>query len=221
MTDFSKMSSQDKADSVLADYIKSQIRTFIIAKVVKVYASTQRVDVQPCITVKVEDKNSTTKIYTRIGKKVGVSELEMPVILDVPISYLRTGTFMVTLPLQVGTYGKLLFSNQDISEWKIKGGTGVEQKNLAQFNINNCVFEPYIASDPDVVSDYNPDALEVRAGEDKLTMAGDGKIVANCDIEIDGISFLDHFHGVPILEVFPPGTPVVTVPSANTDTPED
>jgi len=196
MTDFSKIASDDKAESVLADYIKSQIRTFIIAKVVKVYPETQRVDVQPCLTTKIEDKNSKTQIYTRTGKKVGVSEITMPVILDVPFSYIRTGNFMVTLPIDVGTYGKLLFSNPDLSEWKIRGGTGVEQKDLAQFNINNCVFEPYIASTPDVVSDYNASALEIRAGSDKIVMAGDGQVLIN------GIDFLTHTHPISV-----PSTP--------------
>lgn len=201
MTDYSKITSDDKTDSVLADYIKSQIRTFIIVRVTKIYASTQRVDVQPCITVKIEDKTSNTKIYTRTGKKVGVSELEMPEILDVPISYMRTGNFMITLPIAIGTYGKLLFSNQDLSEWKVRGGTGVEQKDLSQFNINNCVFEPYIASTPDVVADYNADALEIRAGSDKIVMAGNGQVLIN------SIDFLTHTHNFTGL---PAGTPGVT-----------
>lgn len=194
MPNYNDMASDDKAQAVLADFVLSQVRTFIIAKVVKVDLTKQRVDVQPCMTVKVEDKNSNTKIYSRIGKRVRVSESEMPIILDVPISYLRTGNFMITLPIAVGTYGKLLFSTQDMSEWKLRGGTSIEQKDLSQFNINNCVFEPYIASDTDVVSDYNADALEIRAGSDKMIMAGDGKMVVNCDIEINGISFLSHVH---------------------------
>jgi hypothetical protein len=192
--DFTKVTSSEKELSTLADNIKADVQTMIIAKVVKVYTETQRVDVQPCITIKVEDPDGVKEVYTRTGKKVKVSELEMPVILNVPLSHPRSGNFMITLPVAVDCYGMLFFSSQDINVWKAKGGTGIEQKNLAQFDINDAVFLPYVASDSDVVSDYNADALEVRAGDDKLTMAGDGKVSTNCDIEINGISFLAHVH---------------------------
>lgn len=200
--DHSKMYSDDKTQSINDDAVRSSINTMIIVKVVKVYAATQRVDVKPCISVKIEDVNSLTKIYTRTGKKVGVSEIEMPEILNVPICHPRAGNFMITLPIQVGDNGMLIFCQQDISAWKERGGSNVEQKDLAQFDINNCIFLPYVASDVDVVSDYNADALEIRAGDDKMTMAGDGKVVFNCDVVANGVSLETHTHPVVV-----PSTP--------------
>jgi hypothetical protein len=193
--DLTRIASSAKEQASLTDSILSRINTMIIAQVTKVYAETQRVDVQPCITIKEENQNSKNYIYNWLGKRVPVSELEMPEILNVPLSFPRAGTFMLTLPVAVGDYGMLIFSSQDMQEWKTRGGTQVEQKSLDLLNINDCVFIPYVASDQDVVSDYNPDALELRAGDDKLTMAGDGKVSTNCDIEIDGISFKAHVHG--------------------------
>jgi hypothetical protein len=192
--DFTKIPSDEKVQAVLTDNILSAINTMLIVKVVKVYASTQRVDVQPCIKVKYADPDSKTNMYTRLGKLTGVSEIELPIILNVPICFPRAGNFMVTLPITVNDTGMLLISQQDLSLWKQQGGSGVSTQHIDQFNINNGVYIPFVPNAANAVSDYSATALELRAGSDKLTMAGDGKITTNCDIIIDGISFLGHKH---------------------------
>lgn len=192
--DYTKNYSEAKQQSMASDAVKSDINTMLIVKVVKVNIALQRVDVKPCLTVKVASQTSKIKVYTRSGKLTPVEELEMPTILDVPICYPRAGNFMITLPIKVGDTGMLLVSQQDITQWKEKGGSGVAQQDIELFDINNSVYLPFIASKPDAISDYNANALELRAGDDKLTMAGDGKIVANCDIIAKGKSLYSHTH---------------------------
>jgi len=158
----------------------------ILGKVTKVYYDTQRVDVQPCITVKIRDDNSKNKMYTRTGEYIGVKEIAMPEILNVPFMYLKSGTFSITIPIAVGTTGILIISQQDISVWKDTGGTGVAGKDISLFDLNNAVF---IAGVPDAISalsDYSSSALELRAGNDKISMDGSGTINITGNLTVSG-----------------------------------
>jgi hypothetical protein len=193
--DFTKVPSEEKEQAVLADRIKRSVNVMLICKVVKVDLTKQRVDVQPCITDKIEDPTSKTFIYSRMGKLVPVSELAGPVIPDVPIHFSHAGNFMITIPVAVGDEGMLIISHQDLSKWKEQGGTGVPQQHLSLLDINNGIFIPGVPSAVSAIADYATDALEIRAGSDKIRMKGDGTVYINT------IEFLTHKHPVGTLTV--------------------
>jgi hypothetical protein len=56
------------------------------------------------------------------------------------------------------------------------------------FDINDGVYLPYVPNMVNKISDYDATALEIRAGSDKIKMAGDGKVLIN------GIDFVTHVH---------------------------
>jgi hypothetical protein len=186
--DFSKNYNDAKEFSMQSDQIKSDINTMLIVKVVKVYASTQRVDVQPCITVKKIDNDSKTQIYTRTGQYAGVSEIAMPILLNVPICFPRAGNLMVTLPVTVGDTGMLIISQQDLTQWKQKGGDGIAQDDISLFDINNGVYVPFVPNDVTAVSDYNATAMELRnlAGTAKIKIDNSGTIAITGDVTVTG-----------------------------------
>lgn len=185
MYNFTKDFTQARADALLKDSVLLEINTMLICEVLQFYPDTQTVDVQPVITAKIVNDNGV-EIISRLGEPVKVSEVLLPPLKGVPICYPRAGNFMITLPIAVGDTGMLIISSRDISAWKELGGQ--QAAGLDLFNINDGVYLPYVAAKTTAISDYSANALEIRAGNDKISMAADGRVVIN------GIDFMTHTH---------------------------
>lgn len=201
MIQLNRVYSKAKSDFAFGDKLLNTMNTMLICKVVAVDFDNQTVDLQPSIQLKIEDETSQTIILSRSGEEARVTDTNMAQILSVPICFPRAGNFMVTLPIQIGDTGMCIFSKFDISLWK-QNGDVQPQGSIRRFDINDGVFIPFVPNAQNKISDYNSGALELRAGNDKITMAGDGKISTNCDIVINGKSFLSHTHSISV-----PSTP--------------
>jgi hypothetical protein len=184
---YNKIDDEGRADAALANSIKLDINTMLIVQVLAFDAATQTVSVQPVIKTKVYDPTSTTIVYSRLGEPVPIKEIQLPPLKNVPICYPRAGTFMITLPITIGDTGMLIISQKDIALWKQQGGIQSEGE-LSLFDINDGVYLPYVPNMVNKISDYDATALEIRAGSDKIKMAGDGKVLIN------GVDFVTHKH---------------------------
>lgn len=198
-----------KAVNTLIEKALLNINTMMIVKVLEFDAATQTVSVQPVIMGKERDETSEAFTYNRLGENIPYVDVELPPLRGVPVCHPRSGNFMVTLPVQVGDTGMLIISQRDISLWKQLGGTQ-PQGEVSVFDINDGVFLPFVPNAMNKISNYNSNALELRAGNDKMTMDGSGKITTNCDIVVNGISVVNHVHKVTV-----PSTPY----SGNSDKP--
>lgn len=148
-----------------------QVRIALPCKVLSFDAKKQRVVVQPSILAVIRDDESQEKMINRLGEKIGVRHIEMPVIENVPVSYLRAGNYSITIPIQAGDTGTLLFSSRSFERWKTEGGIA-RQEDLNLFEYKNTIYLPFIANDINALSDYSSSALEIRAGNDKISMDG-------------------------------------------------
>jgi hypothetical protein len=183
-----KLYTQEKANASLAYSIMLNINTMLIVKVLKVYVDRQTVDVQPVIMGVIRDDNGAKTTTTPLGEDVRVSNIELPAILDVPICYHRAGTAMITLPIQVGDTGMLIIAQRDISNWKQNGGV-VEQAQASLFDINDGVFVPFVPNQANKISDYSSTNLEIRFGDDKISMDGLGNInITATTVKVTGLS---------------------------------
>jgi len=161
----------DNALNHTLDNFAKGVNIALPAKVISFNASNQRASVQPVIQAVIYDKNSNEKIINRVGEKIGVKNVEMPVIEDVPVQYLRAGNFMITLPIKSGDTGLLVFCHRDISRWKKQGGIA-KQADLNLFDYSNAVYLPFIASEKNAISDYNSTGIEIRGENDKIVLDG-------------------------------------------------
>lgn len=182
MSNENKTYSQTKAISSAIEKALLGVNTMMIVKVVAFDSDNQTVDVQPCVMMRSRNDDSTTTFTNRLGEVVPYEDVEMPVILKAPLCYMRSGNYMVTIPVQVGDTGMLIISQRDISIWKQKGDIQ-PQGEVSVFDINDGVFLPFVPNQVNKISDYNNNALEIRADSDKITLDGSGTITFNAKIK--------------------------------------
>lgn len=101
-------------------------------------------------------------IKERIFSRGVYEHFKNGIIPDVPIFMPRSGKFVITTPIAVGDECLLIFCDTCIDAWFESGGEENVQKFQRRHNINDCFALCGIWSQPNVVSDYSEDSLQIR-----------------------------------------------------------
>lgn len=156
---------------VMTDAIEGRltdVHTCLPGKVVKVDVTKAKVDVQPVLKRKYADE----------------SIVELPVITNVPLALYRAGEAFISLPVKVGDFVMLMFSERSLDIWLSKGGT-VDPADPRKFHLSDAIAYPgvYPFTDPptgatadDIVIKNGDASLIVKPGA--LELYGNGDAIA-------------------------------------------
>ena len=97
------------------------------------------------------------------------------VITNVPFWMYRAGDTYITLPIKEGDTGLAIFSQRDITNWKVVGGE-VPLQSKRIFNYNDALFLPYFGPSSKAVPNYNPN---------NITIVKNGKVIEVKDGVLD------------------------------------
>lgn len=157
---------------VLKDAIRAAllgVNTAIPGKVVSVDVAAGKCDVQPTIRRKFSS-----------GEVV-----ELPVITNVPIAQLRAGKAFVSVPLHVGDYVLLIFSQRSIDLWLTSGGS-VDPKDPRSHALSDAIAYPGVYPFSDPPTGASGEDLIVKNDQATITVkpSGEVKIEAPLKVEI-------------------------------------
>lgn len=181
--------------------IKSGMRVALPAKVTSFDPEKQTISCIPTVRELI-NINGKAKFVT------------LPELRDVPINIPRGGGWSITLPIKVGQECMVVFQDLCIDGWWFRGDIQ-NWNDLRRHDLSDAIaiFSPY--SQPNVLSSYNTDGLEIRSDDGKtkmtftpdgvtmtcpkgLNISGDisvdGKIESTGDIISDNISLQQHTH---------------------------
>ena len=123
-------------------------------------------------------------------------------ILEVPIAYASTSTSALTMPINQGDSGLLLFSDRDMDEWQFEDAPTSAQGRRRSGNINDAIYVPALWKRIKGIQGYNQEAAELRS------ISGKARVIVGDDfihMKADNIIMND----VPIVSVNPlTGTPI-------------
>jgi len=106
-----------------------QVHTALIGRIEKYDSSTQLADIQPVIK---------QAIRTGEDKK----QLELPLLVDVPILFPRAGEFFISLPIQIGDYVQVIFNETSIDEFLTESPSTID--SFRRFTLQGAVAIPGI-----------------------------------------------------------------------------
>lgn len=139
-------------------------------------------EVHTCLPAVVEEVNHSTqliKAQTTIKRKLKGELVDLPVLVDVPIRYLRSNTFSFTFPIEVGDYVLLIFAERSIDTWLQNGGFQ-NPSDIRKFSLSDAFAFPMMYPNNDVIPNFDNTNLEIK------TNSGSTKIIikASEDVEI-------------------------------------
>jgi len=128
------------------------LSTMIPAKVVKWDASSRKANCQILIKQVTEGEDGSREVES------------WPVVPGVPVQFMGAGDFRITVPVDVGTLGMLIFSHRSMDKWLSGSGSEVDPEFDHDHALTDAVFlpglQPFGSSSTSVASDV----IELSAG---------------------------------------------------------
>jgi hypothetical protein len=143
-----------------------ELRVCVPAIVVSFDTSSQLVTVQPSVQENV--------MMNLVPTPVNLPQLSM-----LQVGMFRGGGFSITLPLQAGDEGWVIFADLCINAWKKSGGIANNQEERRRHDLSDGWFLPMGWSQPRNLPDYSNDSLQIRSDDGMVSIN-----VNNTEIEI-------------------------------------
>lgn len=106
------------------------VHTAIIGKIERYDHKTQLADIQPILKRAIKAKDGSVK------------QEELPILVDVPVLFLRAGDFFLSLPLQKGDFVQIIFNEATIDEFLTEKPPSID--SVGRFTLHGAVAIPGI-----------------------------------------------------------------------------
>jgi hypothetical protein len=145
----------------------------------------------PGVIQEFDATKQTVKVQLAIRERINLNlvptDINLPLLVDVPIVLPRGGGFSVTVPVAAGDECLVVFGDMCIDAWWQSGGTENAQSDKRRHDLSDAfaVMAPW--SQPRVLSNYSTDALQIRSddGNTVIEIDNTGKISLTSQSEID------------------------------------
>lgn len=94
-----------------------------------------------------------------------LTPISIQTLQDVPICIPQNSDFAITFPVQPNDECLLVFCDQDIDSWFQSGGANNAPISSRRHNISDAIAILGITSQPNKITDYATDALEIRSSD--------------------------------------------------------
>lgn len=108
---------------------------------------------------------------------------DLPVLENVPVEFLRSKAFAVTMPLSAGDYGLVVFSEMSLDQWRSKG-TNTSPGDIGRHTLTGGVFRPGLNPNKDkLVNAAHPTNMVVGLDDDnaQIHVTPAGSILIGAD----------------------------------------
>lgn len=123
-------------------------------------------------------------IQERVRPANGAAQwLDVPPIILVPILIPRGGGYSITLPLKKGDEGLLVFCDTCFDNWWVNGQNNAppaanvstasgsqRQLEVRRHHVHDCGFIPGMYSQPNTLSNYSADSLQIRTDDGSIVV---------------------------------------------------
>lgn len=134
----------------------------------------------PGIVQSYDEATQTADIVLQVKRVLPVSDgsvatEEMPVLPNVPVSFQRSASFFVSLPIAAGDSGLVIFNEQSIDRWRSNGSPS-DPKDVERHGLSGAVFVPGLFPNDGALVDAHATnmvvGLDQNNGQIHITPAG-------------------------------------------------
>lgn len=167
--------------NILFERASERLRVSLPGQVTRYDSAKQLVDVQPLLADSLEEEDGSLK------KQV------LPLLVSVPVCFPSAGGFSITLPIQVGDTGLMVFADRSIGEWLEYGGQQTPA-DLRRHHLTDAVFYPGLRSKVDAIPDADSSVIAIGKDGEATDFAATAQRVLT---ELNKIrtAFNAHTHG--------------------------
>ncbi len=122
------------------------------------------VNTRCCITGFIVDFNAKTQTATvqpTIKENISNENIDLPILLDVPVQFPQSGGFSITFPVQKGDECIVVFADMCIDSWWQLGGVQA-QAEKRRHDLSDGIAILGIRSIPNVINNFSESNLQIR-----------------------------------------------------------
>ena len=177
MNQLERIATPEEIERQKSEDLKAQIRVAMPAIVTSVDLGRQVVSVRPAIMGKLR------------GYEGNVTEVQYPVLTEVPIAFPRAGGLCITYPVAEGDECLVVFADTCIDFWWQSGGVQ-SPKDSRSHDLSDAIAIFGLSSQPRKLSDVSSNAIEIRTDSrsDYISLtAGKLDININGDVQLKNL----------------------------------
>lgn len=167
-------------------------------RMLEAFSGDLRVSV-PGIIQSFDPVEQTVTVQIAIREKINndgtINNIEIPLLLDVPIVLPRAGNFILTMPIAQGDECLVIFGDRCIDAWFSSGGVQNQIESRKHdlsdgFAILGCW------SQPNIISDYSTNSAQLRNldGTSYIEVKDSQINLVSPSVKINGKEFVTHTH---------------------------
>ncbi len=153
----------------------------------------------PAVVTKVSGQ--TIDCQPTIKRKLAGELVNLPLLTNVPIRYMKTKTFSISIPIEVDDHVLVVFSERSIDTWLTQGGLQ-NPFDIRKHSLSDAFAFPMMYPETDLIPDFDASNLVIKtnSGNTKIIVKSEGveitttgptditssKTTINNDVLIDG-----------------------------------
>lgn len=153
----------------------------------------------PAIVTRVDYPNQLIDAQITIQRKLAGVLVNLPLLVNVPIRYMKSSTFSITFPIEINDNVMVLIAERSIDTWLTEGGIK-DPVDIRKFDLSDAFAIPMMYHQKDVIPSFSTTNLEIKtnSGQTRIILkktegvqivtTGDIDMVSiGGDIDIDSI----------------------------------
>lgn len=117
-------------------------------------------------------------IQPQLKRNIDGELINLPVLQQVPIRFLKSGNFTITFPLAEGDEVAVYIIERSIDNWLENGG--IQSPNdTRKFDLSDAFAVPILYSQGQKITDFDPDNMVIKSTNSDITLSPTGDITVN------------------------------------------
>lgn len=115
------------------------------------------------------------------------SDVDMPLLVDVPFQCYKGNGYSITVPVKAGDECLIIFTDVDFSAWFQNGGFNYAEHSFIHSYCNAMAIVGF-SSEVNAIPNYNPNAIEIRNSDasEKISLSSGNITLKSATITLDG-----------------------------------
>ena len=154
-----------------------------LAKVLLEAIKAELFDVHTCLPARIEkydEAEQRANVAPLLKKKYKFEDepVDLPVIASVPVQWpsANGGAAFIHLPLKVGDFGIIVFSERSLDTWLAGEGDSVSPQDPRHHHLSDAVFIPGVLPFKKALSISDADSLFIKNGDAEIELTAGGNI---------------------------------------------
>jgi len=155
------------------------------AKTIKTAIDSMLVDLHtalPCEVVSVDYEMQTVDVKIVVNRITSDDKvIAFDILTEVPIGYTQTKQYSITLPINIGDTGQLIFNERQLDNWIVNDEIK-EPDDTRKHSLSDALFVPNFVSRVNNIPNISESELEIRTRDNltKIRINENGTITADC-----------------------------------------